>query len=427
MSHLLQRPRDPAAAADAKVVPARNLAASRKRSRLSEWNTQHLGRFFAAQRELCEVLLGLMSPFHDYATKQIQLLANERRARELSWEFDPDGGQAASLGRGGRRSNTLSEEGLASVRRTCEELRAAYGSEGFEALLKERTDEILSMAGYRLLDDVASSEPGAFESGLPATAKLSGRRKVESLVTECRNLRAQIAHENHRLIFAVIHSGIKLPYGVQPDELVTVGVEGLFEGIDRFDVTRGTTLSTCATLWIRRRILRDCNLQGNTIQVPEDVLILSRKVNAILRSTPGATPESVAQELGLPLEKVRHALQVPIVINPSQLTNQDGDEISEDTLTTMGPESDPTAILSEVDRAEIVRVIDDILSEMNAVQRMVVSLFYGFSGGGDAAEALVHRMQQMSRCASNRRLRTLRTRVPRPAFNIEVYDQPIAR
>jgi len=427
MNQLLQPPPTRTASPAGKMFHAHNIADSRKNSDVLSWNREHLSLFYAGQLQLCRTLLRMLHPFHDYATRQLELIETDRRARALGMEIPESAEQLGTVGRNGRRSNSMSEEGLMAVRVTCESLSAARGTPAFEPLLEEKTKELIGKAGFRLLDDVATCGEGPFKKtcGLTTGERISGRREVGRLLTHCRDLRSLIANQNQRLIFTVISEDISLPHGFTPDELATVGYDGLLEGIDRYDITCGTTLSTCAGPWIRLRVTRACNLQGNTIQVPEAVIAQVHKLNGFVRDNPEASEADMGKFMGLPVPKVRQLLAMPKVVNPSQFTS-DGEEVSDDGLLAADPNTTTTSILSEIDRAEITRVIDGIFSEMNAVQRLVVSLFYGFSGVTDASEAMLYRLTQLSQTESQRRIQMRRGVKPRRFMRIETYDQPIA-
>lgn len=406
---------------------ANNMAESRKNSDLLGWNRQHLGEFYELQRQLCRSLLRMLHPFHDYSTKQLELIANERRARELGMEIPESSEQIGTVGRDGRRSNSMSEDGLKAVLETCKRLVQSRGTEAFDRILEEKTNELIGKVGFRVLDDVATCEGGPFQKqcGLTTGERISGRREINRLLSRCRELRTRIANENQRLVFTVISEDLTLPHSVTSDELVTVGYDGLLEGIDRFDVTCGTSLSTCAGPWIRLRALRACNLQSNTIQIPEAIVAQSHKLNAFVRDNPDASEAEMSRFMGISEEKVRHLLSLPKVVNPSQFLSE-GEEVSDDGFHSADPNTSTTSILSDIDRAEITRIIDGIFSEMNAVQRLIVSLFYGFSGATESSEAMIHRLTQLSRTDSKRRIQLRRGAKPSRSMRIEVYEHPVS-
>src|SRR5439155_22877410 len=45
-----------------------------------------------------------------------------------------------------------------------------------------------------------------------------------------------------------------LPAGLEPDDLINAGVEGLIAALPRFDPSKGTRLGTYASWWIRNKI-----------------------------------------------------------------------------------------------------------------------------------------------------------------------------
>lgn len=59
--------------------------------------------------------------------------------------------------------------------------------------------------------------------------------------------------------------------GLDLDELITEGSIGLAKAIERYDSQRGTRLSTFATFWIKKHVIRAVENTGREIRIPHTV------------------------------------------------------------------------------------------------------------------------------------------------------------
>lgn len=103
--------------------------------------------------------------------------------------------------------------------------------------------------------------------------------------------------------------------GLDLDDLIGEGVKGLKRAVERFDASRGYTLSTYAVPWIKEYIIKAL-ASANPITLPRSVYNLLVKVRGIrerLCVTLGRTPtdEDLADEMGINVKRldiVRRAL-----------------------------------------------------------------------------------------------------------------------
>ena len=103
--------------------------------------------------------------------------------------------------------------------------------------------------------------------------------------------------------------------GVQFLDLIQEGNIGLMKAVDKFEYRRGFKFSTYATWWVRQAVGRSLQDQARTIRVPVHMTELINKIararrqifNEIGREP---TPEELAKNLHMPLEKVRKTLKI---------------------------------------------------------------------------------------------------------------------
>jgi RNA polymerase sigma factor (sigma-70 family) len=115
--------------------------------------------------------------------------------------------------------------------------------------------------------------------------------------------------------------------GVDVADLVQEGNIGLMRAVERYDVARGNRFATYAMWWVRQAITRSIADKARTIRIPvhmiETMNMVDRKKREMLREIGRApTPEELAEQLAIPLEKVRKILK--IVREPTSLSTSIG-------------------------------------------------------------------------------------------------------
>ncbi|MCI8510027.1 MAG: FliA/WhiG family RNA polymerase sigma factor [Lachnospiraceae bacterium] len=199
----------------------------------------------------------------------------------------------------------------------------------------------------------------------------------EYIKTKSEKLREQIIIEYVPLVKLVAgRLNMYLGYTVEYDDLVSYGVFGLIDAIDKFDYGKGIKFETYASLRIRGSILDQIRKMD---WIPRSVRQKQKQIeNAItkLEKEKGANlkDKDIADELGVSLDEYRSWEGLTNVSNIASL-----DEFMEQGTEGSVREFQNTTYLEPeqaVDREEVKKMLMEALELLTEKEKKVVLLYY---------------------------------------------------
>jgi len=216
---------------------------------------------------------------------------------------------------------------------------------------------------------------------MPYDVYLKAYEQLNQFAAKAHQAKTEMAEANLRLVISI---GKKYTNrGLAFLDIIQEGNMGLMKGVEKFEYRRGYKFSTYATWWIRQAITRAIADQARTIRIPvhmiEIIGKLMRAQKQLLQEFGReATPEEIADEMQLSVERVKAILKMAQQPISMQATVGDSDDACFGDFIEDKAAENPSEMTSY---SLLKDKLSDVLATLTERERRIVELRFGLVDG----------------------------------------------
>ena len=191
----------------------------------------------------------------------------------------------------------------------------------------------------------------------------------------------KLANSNLRLVLS--NASKYGNYGIEMNDLIQDGMEGLMKAVNKYDYRKGFRFSTYATWWILQRIRKTVSDRNAMIKTPAYIISKASKLAAVendfcTEHKRLPTMDELVELTGLTPKAIKNLRNIPscsLVLDAPT---------SDDSETTVGDFVKDDSGMSTEEQYEfnlLSEQISEIVSELSYREQFVIKHYFGLDGG----------------------------------------------